>query len=182
MAQGPSAFLPFKLARLIDILPPWHLRPFKRLVKTPKLHLGDTGLAAALLRVDAARLHANRPLLGQLLETFVFQELRRQAGAHKEPIVFSHFRNRDDHEVDIVLEQGGLLAGVEVKASGTVRPEDFRGLRKLQEIAGDQFGCGVLLYDGEASLRFGPGLFAVPVRALWEVQRQREDRGFGWPR
>ena len=58
----------------------------------------------------------NRPLLGQLLETFVFQELRRQAGAHKEPIVFSHFRNRDDHEVDIVLEQGGLLAGVEVKA------------------------------------------------------------------
>lgn len=166
---------------LVDILPPWHLRPFKRLVKTPKLHLGDTGLAAALLRVDAARLHANRPLLGQLLETFVFQELRRQAGSQKEPIAFSHFRNRDGHEVDIVLEQGAALAGVEVKASGTVRSEDFRGLRKLQEIAADRFACGVVLYDGEASLRFGPGLFAVPVRALWEGQAQRADRGFGWP-
>ena len=166
---------------LVDILPPWHLWPFKRLVKTPKLHMGDTGLAAALLRVDAARLHANRPLLGQLLETFVLQELRRQSGAHHEPIAFSHFRNRDDYEVDIVLEQGTALAGVEVKASGTVRPEDFRGLRKLQEIAANRFACGVVLYDGEASLRFGPGLFAVPVRALWEQPALRADRGFGWP-
>ena len=131
--------------------------------------------------MDAARLHANRPLLGQLLETFVLQELRRQSGAHHEPIAFSHFRNRDDYEVDIVLEQGTALAGVEVKASGTVRPEDFRGLRKLQEIAANRFACGVVLYDGEASLRFGPGLFAVPVRALWEQPALRADRGFGWP-
>ena len=48
-------------------------------MKTPKLHLGDTGLACALLGVDAAALSADRILLGQLLETFVFQELRRQA-------------------------------------------------------------------------------------------------------
>ena len=152
---------------LVDILPPWHVRHINRLVKTPKLHLGDTGLAAALLRLDAAGLHANRALLGQLLETFVFQELRRQASASTEPVAFYHFRNRDDHEVDIVLEQGALLAGVEVKASGTVRNEDFRGLRKLQEIAGECFACGVVLYDGEASVRFGPRLFALPVQALW---------------
>ena len=107
-------------------MPLWHLRHINRLVKTPKLHMGDTGLANALLRLDAAALHANRALLGQLLETFVFQELRRQASAHSEAIVFYHFRNRDDHEVDIVLEQGSVLAGVEVKASGTVRAEDFR--------------------------------------------------------
>ncbi len=152
---------------LVDILPPWHVRHFNRLVKTPKLHLGDTGLACTLLRLDAQALHANRSLLGQLLETFVFQELRRQSSGRPEPIGFYHFRNRDDHEVDIVLEQGTALAGVEVKASGTVRSDDFRGLRKLQEIAGDKFACGVVLYDGEVSLPFGPRLFALPIRTLW---------------
>lgn len=152
---------------LVDLLPPWHTRHINRLVKTPKLHLNDTGLAAALLRVDAAGLHADRALLGQLLETFVFQELRRQASGSPETFAFYHFRNRDDHEVDIVIERGSLLAGIEVKASGTVRSEDFRGLRKLQEIAGERFACGVLLYDGEASMRFGPRLFALPVRTLW---------------
>ena len=152
---------------LVDILPPWHLRQISRLVKTPKLHVGDTGVACALLRLDAAALHANRTLLGQLLETFVFQELRRQAGSQPEPVSFYHFRHRDDHEVDIVLEQGESLAGVEVKASGTVRTEDFRGLKKLQEIAGDRFACGVVLYDGEVSLPFGPRLFALPMQTLW---------------
>jgi predicted AAA+ superfamily ATPase len=163
---------------LVDILPPWHLRHINRLLKTPKLHLGDTGLAAALLRLDAASLHANRALLGQLLETFVFQELRRQASASPEAIAFYHFRNRDDHEVDLVLEREAVLAGVEVKASGTVRNEDFRGLRKLQEIAGERFVCGVVLYDGEASLRFGPRLFALPVQTLWA---DKSAAGFAWP-
>lgn len=152
---------------LVDLLPPWHLLHVNRLIKTPKLHVGDTGLAAALLRLDAPALHANRELLGQLLESFVFQELHRQASASAEAVAFYHFRNRDDFEVDIVLERGVSLAGAEVKASGTVRSEDFRGLRKLQEIAGERFACGVVLYDGEVSVPFGPRLFALPVQTLW---------------
>jgi len=152
---------------LVDLLPPWHVRDINTLVKTPKLHLGDTGLVAALLKVDAASLYANRDLFGQLLETFVLQELRRQSSALQDSIGFFHFRHRDNREVDIVLEQGTHLAGIEVKASASVREEDFRGLRKLQEIAGDRFACGVVLYDGEVNLRFGPKLFALPIATLW---------------
>jgi uncharacterized protein len=152
---------------LIDLLPPWHRHPSKRLIKAPKLHIGDTGIAATLLGLNADRLNSNRVLLGHMLETFVFQELRRQASAHAETIAFYHFRNRDDHEVDIVLESGPSIAGVEIKASATVRNEDFRGLRKLQEIAGEHFVCGVVSYDGETTLSFGPRLFAVPISCLW---------------
>lgn len=155
---------------LLETLPPWHLRHLSRLVKTPKVHLADTGLASALLRLDADSLYKDRPLFGRLLETFVFQELRRQAGWQAEPIAFHHFRDRDDHEVDLVLEQGlHALAGVEVKASGTVRETDFRGLRELKEVAGQRFVCGVVLYDGEVALRFAEDLFAVPFRALWDT-------------
>lgn len=156
---------------LLEMLPPWHGNRLSRLIKTSKLHLGDSGLACALLGTDASSLAADRPLLGQLLETFVFQELRRQASWRDEPIRFFHFRDKDGAEVDIVMERGAReLVGVEVKASATVTTADFRGMRKLREAAGKRFAAGVVLYDGEISASFGDGFFAVPLRALWETK------------
>lgn len=154
---------------LLERLQPWHSNRLARLVKTPKLHLGDTGVACSLLGLDAAALGANRPLLGQLLETFVFQELRRQASWQDQAFSFYHFRDKDGAEVDIVIERGAAaIAGIEVKAAATVTPADLRGLRKLRDAAEAHFAAGVVLYDGETSTRFGDRLFAVPVRTLWE--------------
>ena len=151
---------------LIELLPPWHSNRLSRLVKTSKLHLGDTGLAASLLGLDAGALVKDCALLGQLLETFVLQELRRQASWHDDAIGFHHFRDKDGYEVDIVLE-GRELAGVEVKAAATVTAADFRGLRKLRSATGERFAAGVVLYDGERSVRFAEDMFAVPIAALW---------------
>jgi uncharacterized protein len=154
---------------LLDRLPPWHSNRLSRLVKTPKLHMADTGLACALLGIDGAGLYRDREAFGPLVETFVLQELKRQASWRATPISFYHFRDRDGTEVDIVMEQGaGSLAGVEVKAGATVTDGDFRGLRKLKAAAGKRFTAGVVLYDGEISASFGDGMFAVPIRALWE--------------
>ncbi len=155
---------------LLERLPSWHSNRMSRLVKSPKLHMGDTGVACSLLGIDAAGLDRDRELMGAMLETFVVQELRRQASWRPTPVEFFHFRDRDDFEVDIVLEQGhAAVAGVEVKAAATVGESDFRGLRKLRDAAGRRFTGGVVLYDGGAAVRFGDGLFAVPVRRLWEA-------------
>jgi len=155
---------------LLEELPPWHSNRLSRLIKTPKLHFGDTGVACALLGIDATSLAVDRQLLGQLLETFVFSELRRQASWHEESISFHHFRDKDGVEVDLVLEGiGQRLAGVEVKASATVTASDFRGLKKLKEAVDDRFAAGIVLYDGESTVTFGDRLFAVPVRSLWEM-------------
>jgi predicted AAA+ superfamily ATPase len=154
---------------LVDQLPSWHNNHMSRLVKRPKLHIGDTGVASALLGLDAARLDADRSTFGPMLETFVLQELKRQASGRQDPVAFHHFRDRDDFEVDIVLEQGGTrLAGVEVKAAASVNEADLRGLRKLRAAAGKRFVAGAVLYDGEATISFGDGLFAVPIRMLWD--------------
>jgi predicted AAA+ superfamily ATPase len=154
---------------LIEILPPWHSNRLSRLVKTPKLHVGDTGLASALMNVDADALAEDRQLHGHLLETFVFQEIRRQASWRDEALSFFHYRDKDGVEVDIVIERGARqVAGVEVKAGATVIASDFRGLRKLAEATGKRFAGGVVLYDGETTATFGERLFAVPIRRLWE--------------
>jgi hypothetical protein len=154
---------------LIEELPPWHSNRLSRLVKTPKLHMGDTGVAAALLGLDAAGLWDDRAIFGQMLETFVLQELRRQSTGYDVPLAFHHFRDKDGVEVDMVIERGPrAIAGVEVKAAATVTDADFRGLRKLRQASGKAFRAGVVLYDGETSASFGDGLYAVPIGSLWE--------------
>jgi len=155
---------------LLDRLPAWHSNRLSRLVKAPKLHLGDTGVACALLGLDASALREDRETFGQLLETFVVQELRRQASWEDPAITFHHFRDRDGCEVDLVLERGARqVAGIEVKLSATVGKKDFRALGKLREATGNRFRAGVVLYDGESCAGFGPGRHAVPIRALWET-------------
>ena len=154
---------------LLERLPPWHTNRLSRLIKTPKLHLTDTGLAASLLGVDAELLYKDRTMLGQILETFVFQELKRQAGWNDRPVQFYHFRDKDGVEVDMVLEQAGRIAGVEVKAAATVTGRDFSGLKKLRESTDERFAAGVLIYDGENAVGFGENIYAVPVRVIWEM-------------
>ena len=154
---------------LVEELPPWHSNRLRRLVKTPKLHVGDAGLAATLLGLDAGSLYEDRGTFGQLVETFVYQELRRQTTGGEGEIRFHHFRDKDGYEVDVVLERGGRqLAGVEVKAGSTVTAADFRGLRKLAAAGGRRFAAGVIIYDGEATVSFGDRLHAVPISALWD--------------
>ena len=154
---------------LVERLPPWHSNRLNRLIKTPKLHLGDTGVGCALLGLNPGALAQDRALLGQFLETFVFQELKRQAVCQEQPLSFFHYRDKDQAEVDIVIERGGTaVAGVEVKAAATVMKSDFRGLRKLKEASGRRFTAGVVLYDGEITTSFGEGMFAVPIRSLCE--------------
>jgi predicted AAA+ superfamily ATPase len=154
---------------LLEELPPWHSNRMKRLIKTPKLHLGDAGLACMLLGLDAKMLWQDRALFGRLLETFIYQELRRHASWQEDAIAFSHFRNKDKVEIDIVLESRGLVAGIEVKAAATVTNDDFKGLRKLQESVQEKFSAGVVLYDGGSVVPFGHNLYAVPISCLWQT-------------
>lgn len=154
---------------LLEELPPWHSNRMKRLIKTPKLHLGDTGLASTLLGLNSEMLWNDRAVFGRLLETFIYQELRRQASWHEETIVFSHFRDKDKVEIDFVLESGNHITGIEVKASATVTGDDFKGLRKLQDTVQERFVAGVVLYDGGAIVPFGSNLYAVPISNLWET-------------
>ena len=131
--------------------------------------MGDTGVACSLLRIDAAGLDRDRQLLGSMLETFVLQELRRQASRRPERLGFFHFRDRDDFEVGIVLEHGySAVAGVEVRAAASVGAAAFRSLRKRRDATGKRFVAGAVLYGGNATIDYRDGLFAVPVRRLWE--------------
>ncbi|MGW4421143.1 DUF4143 domain-containing protein [Streptosporangium sp. NPDC004631] len=96
-----------------------------------------------------------------------------------------HYRDRDQTEVDGVLENDtGEIIGIEVKASETVRSDDFRGLRLLQRRLGDRFRAGSVLYCGQESLSFGDGLTCLPISAPWTTEAgwsPADPRIRGWP-
>ena len=153
---------------LVQTLPAWSSNLGKRLVRSRKLLLSDTGLAAQLLGVGDGRAAAQSVSRGLLLEDFVIMEVRKQvAWSQGQPQLF-HFRTHAGREVDLVLENaGGQVVGVEVKAAQTIRGSDFAGLRALAEQAGERWRRGVVLYTGREWIPFGENLHAAPVSALW---------------
>ena len=105
---------------------------------------------------------------GKILETFIYNELRRQASWHDSDLSLYHYRDKDLYEVDIVIQQDGrAISGIEIKAAGTVTERDFRGLRRLRQATAQTFSAGVVLYDGDHLLPFGEKLYGVPISALW---------------
>ncbi len=153
---------------LIATLQPWFTNALKRIVKTPKLHFLDSGLLASTRGLTFDRVKADRATFGGLLESFVFSEVLKLMTASDLRLTPHHFRDRDMREVDIVLERDdGMIAGIEVKASATVRFGDFAGLRALAEPCGDRFACGVVLYDNTDVVPFGDRLVAAPLSCLW---------------
>lgn len=153
---------------LLVRIPAWHANLGKRLVRSPKLHLVDSGLACRARGVTAERLDSDPTTLGPLLESFVGLELVKQASWADRGVRIHHFRTAAGREVDFVLEdRQGLVTGVEVKASATVGANDFAGLRVLEEALGDHFVRGVVLYRGLVAVPFGERLAAWPIEALW---------------
>lgn len=154
---------------MLTTLPAWSGHLGKRLVKAPKLMLQDTGLLAHLMGVDSGRLRRDPDLLGRLLETFVAGEVRKLLGWARCRARLFHYRTLPGQEVDLLLERAdGQVLGIEVKASTLIQARDFKGLRTLGASLGEAFHGGIVLYTGQEVLPFGPGLFAVPVSALWQ--------------
>lgn len=153
---------------LFTPLLPWAVNLGKRLVKSPKIHLIDTGLIAHLRGESSAQALTNAPALGPLLEAFVVQEIRKQIAASDQILCPFHYRTASGQEVDLVVEAaGGKLVGIEVKSSSTLRPEDVRGLQALAEAAGPNFRAGFVFYLGKQVLPLGAQCWALPVSALW---------------
>jgi len=153
---------------LIATLQPWYTNVLKRIAKTPKLHFLDSGLLAATRGLTVDRVKANRGEFGALLESFVFSEVLKLMTGSDLRLTPYHFRDQQMHEVDIVLERDdGMIVGIEVKASATVRSSDFAGLRTLAEACKDRFAFGVVLYDSADLVPFGDKLAAAPVSSLW---------------
>lgn len=157
---------------LVHRLPAWGTTLSSRVNRLPKIHVVDSGLGGWLLGLSVAQIEARRPAamseFGHLVETFVVNEVLKQAAWLDRELSFGHYRTFDDEEVDLVIEDAeGAITAIEIKAGSTYRPDDLRGLRHLQRKVGNRFRAGYLLHTGIGSARPADGLYVAPIAALW---------------
>ena len=156
---------------LIKRIPAWSRNISSRTISTVKIAFVDSGIAANLLDEDEKSLRRiDGHALGGLLEGFVAMEIARQLSWSVTRANLFHYRTKDKVEVDIVLEnRRGQVVAIDVKASNTVRPDDFAGINHLASRLGDDLLVGLVLYTGQDTLAFGPKNRAIPISALWET-------------
>ncbi|MBK8973480.1 MAG: ATP-binding protein [Hahellaceae bacterium] len=160
-----SIFEQMYILRRVDV---WARNRLNRVIKTPKLQFIDSGLLATLLDLNLDQIQQDRTRFGNVLETFVYSELLKHTTTADGNYRIMYYRDADKVEVDFVIENGsGKLVCIEVKAAATVKDSDLRGLKKLANLAGNQFLMGVLLYDGKETMPLGNGIWAAPISTLW---------------
>jgi uncharacterized protein len=113
-------------------LPAWHRSHRKQVVKSPKIHLLDTGLACHLLGITEPRQLRSHPLRGALFESWVVSEVFKSRLHRGLPARMFHLREARGSEVDLLLESGDRLTAVEAKSGATVAADFFDGLERLR--------------------------------------------------
>ncbi len=154
---------------ITDHLSAWSTNRLKRLSRTPKRYLVDSGLMAAILEVDLDDALSDGWLLGNLIDTFVVAQLRAEAPVAAARYRLSHLRDQNGRrEIDVIAELSrGRLIGIEIKAAADVRRSDARHLIWLRDSIGESFIAGVVLHTGPDTFELDERIVAAPISTLW---------------
>lgn len=154
---------------LLRRLPAWHSNSSKRLLKSPKIHFLDSGLAATLVDLTVTNWNDDRDRMGHLLESFALQQIIAQTAWSDPDLSFWHYRDKDKVEVDVVMTRGRKTWGIEVKASVSLGSDAGLGLARLADKCGKDFIRGIVLYNGQDILPVrDKRILAVPLGELWK--------------
>lgn len=107
---------------VVRILQPWHSNTKKRLVKSPKIYVRDSGILHSLLEIDNQNALFSHPVYGQSWESFALENVLSMIGRRWLP---SFYRSEKGNEIDLILEKGSVLICLEFKASSA--PQVSRG-------------------------------------------------------
>jgi predicted AAA+ superfamily ATPase len=143
---------------LLVRLPAYAVNRTKRLIKSPKVYWGDTGVALHL----AGEAEPG----GAYLENLVLLDLLAWRDARVERAEVCYWRSTIGEEVDLVVETGGRLLPIEVKASGRPRLADAAHLRIFRAEYGKRARAGLLLHTGRTLEWLAPDVLAAP---WWRV-------------
>ena len=162
--------------QVVDELPAWSTNRLKRLSRTPKRYVIDSGLLAGILRVGTDDVLGSGTLLGNVIDTFVVAQLRAETLTARTRYRLSHLRESNGRrEVDVIAELGGgRIVGIEIKSASRVSQSDARHLLWLRDSMGDRFAAGVVLHTGPDTFELADRITAAPISALWAHSGQPE--------
>jgi uncharacterized protein len=150
---------------LIHRLPPFLKNRSSRLIKSPKLHMTDSGLAAHLAGVTDISPGRDELMRGALFETYLGQNLAALLEAHLPEATLAYWHEQGRHEVDFVIEIGRRVFAIEVKAATRWGESDVSGLRAFLDRTPACIAA-VLAYNGKEAAQLDDRLWVVPMGHL----------------
>lgn len=133
---------------VVYLLPPYFENSRKRLTKSPKMYFCDTGLACTLLGIESAEQLAFDKMRGHLFENLIVVELlKRRLNEGKESNLY-FYRDSNQNEVDILVNNGSSLDAIEVKSAMTYNPSFEKALLKVNEWVNPPVGKRTIIYAG----------------------------------
>ena len=143
-------------SNIVYLLRPYSNNITKRAVKTPKLYFLDTGLAAYLTKWNTPEVLKNGAMAGAFFESFVVSEIVKSyynRGIIDPALYF--YRDKEMHEIDLLIEEGGTLYPLEMKKHADPQKKDMAAFDLLDSIPGVRRGAGgiICLYDRLVTLR-----------------------------
>lgn len=133
---------------VVYLLPPYSENSRKRLTKSPKMYFCDTGLACTLLGIESAEQLAFDKMRGHLFENLIVVELlKRRLNEGKESNLY-FYRDSNQNEVDILVNNGSSLDAIEVKSAMTYNPSFEKALLKVNEWVNPPVGKRIIIYAG----------------------------------
>ncbi len=149
---------------LVSRAPAWFTNLHKRLVKSPKSYMNDSGILCHMLNINEDSNFAVRPEWGHVVETFIYNELRKQISWSTNNIGLFHYRTYNGIEVDFILEdQNRDIVGIEVKASRGFSSNFSKNMERVRDEVGEKFKAGIVLYMGENFVPLSDRIYAVPM-------------------
>lgn len=133
---------------ILFLVQPMHGSFSKRLIKTPKLYFYDTGLLCYLLRIKDENQIYNKEIKGHLFENMIIAEYHKQNYHNNKMEDFSFWRDVAGKEVDLIRQEDDSLNIIEIKASTTIFPKQFKELEYFESVSSDKINSKTLVYAG----------------------------------
>ena len=156
---------------IVKRLSSYNVNTALRVIKSAKIHFLDTGLLSYLLGLDIENLFLHKDdKYGNIIETFVYLELLKEASYAKDNVQIYHFRDLKKKEVDLIVEnRSGNVIAIEVKAKAIIKSNDLKGLVKFAKESQKRFLRGYIFYGGDEIIPIAQDgflFFCIPLGVL----------------
>lgn len=150
---------------IVHLLEPYHSNVTKRLIKTPKLYMLDTGLCSYLTEWTTPETLAAGAMAGPILETWIFAEILKSYWHNGRQAPLHYYRDKDQKEIDLLITRDGQLYPIEIKRSASPSRKDIRHFSALDKLDLPT-GPGGLICLATQSLPLTESIMTIPVALL----------------
>ncbi len=154
------------VSNLVTLLEPYYEDSInKRIVKSKKIFMNDTGLACFLIGIDTSNTLKKSAFKGRIVETYIFNEIKKTYRNNNEDLNIFYYRDNNQNEIDFVILKDGNLNLIEAKSGKQYGINDIKGFKQLENTKYNITGKCIICTNDEV-YRIASQVYAFPIKCI----------------